>query len=49
MKDGSIKGVWEDYEHIRDYWMIERGRNMDYIGVIAKSDLEAKPSGGGFG
>ena len=48
MKDGSVKGVWEDYEHIRDVWMIERGRNMDSIRVIAKSELEPKASGGGF-
>ncbi len=48
MKDGSVRGVWEDYEHIRDVWMIERGRNMDSIRVVAKSELETKASGGGF-
>lgn len=48
MKGGYVKGVWEDYEHVRDLWMIEQGRNMDSIEVITRKELESKTSGEGF-
>ena len=49
MDDGSVKGVWEDYEHVRDFWMIERGRGMKVITPITTDELKPpKEPGGGF-
>ena len=49
MKDGTVRGVWEDYEHARDTWLYAGGKGMCYIKVMTLDELKpTKTSGGGF-
>ena len=29
MEDGKVDSVWEDYEHVRDHWMVYHGRTSE--------------------
>lgn len=46
--DGGGHSVWEDYEELRDHWMLNRGWGMSYIEVkeYSKQKKRAQSSKG---
>jgi hypothetical protein len=48
MEDGS-KTVWDDYEDLRNHWMMMDGRNMRHVVVQVKATSQTgtrkRPSG----
>ena len=56
-EDGKVDSVWDNYEHVRDHWMVYRGRTkhqkMKTIIPITYEEWEQgkkpKVAGGGFG
>ena len=55
-EDGKVDSVWEDYEHVRDHWMIYYGRTrtqrMGAIIPVLREEWEASlaaPAKGGSG
>ena len=44
-EDGNVDSVWEDYEHVRDHWMVYHGRTrqqkMKAIVPILREEWEA--------
>jgi len=57
MEDETVDSIWDNYEKLRDHWMIFRGRKqkqkMKTIVPILREEWEAqtkpKTTGGGFG
>lgn len=57
-EDGNVDSVWDNYEHVRDHWMVYHGRTkqqkMKTIIPVTVEEWEAgqkkpKTKGGGFG
>ena len=53
-EDGQINSVWDNYESVRDHWMIRRGRvgvqKMKAIMPVTQAEWDKmtnKPKGGG--
>lgn len=32
-QEGGVKTIWEDYEELRNYWMLNGGWGMSYVEV----------------
>lgn len=43
---GGGRSTWEDYEELRDHWMLNRGWGMEWVEVL--DPKPAKPRGKGF-
>jgi len=46
--EGGGHSVWDDYEELRDHWMLRRGWGMTHIEVMTKRRQRPKAEAKGF-
>jgi hypothetical protein len=46
--EGGGTSVWEDYEEVRDHWMLRQGWGMTHIEVMTKPKPKRKAEPKGF-
>ena len=46
--EGGGSSVWEDYEELRDHWMLNRGWGMTHIEVMTRQQPKKKAEPKGF-
>lgn len=46
--EGGGRSVWEDYEEVRDHWMLNRGWGMTHIEVMTRPKSKKRDGAKGF-